>query len=239
MILRQFEEKNNIIQRESVQVVYGRCRRPYQRKKMNISENESKNDGYYLCRSEEHYANDCEFKEKILEFGKKLRTKYMEQKSKKSYKQRQSNKSKPKDEGESDGKEESCSLMKEQITKTKPSKTWAVDTGATSSMTDNQDLFSDIRRIKRVPIQVGGGKLYSNYLGIVRIHRLDESTGLLLNVLWVPNLGVDLVLARSVCKYSRFTESLDDNDTYIMKGKQVKIHAMLDGGVDPESLLDG
>jgi hypothetical protein len=96
-------------------------------------------------------------------------------------------------------------------------------------MTDNRDLFSDIRRIKHVPIQVGGGKLYSNHSGTVRMDGLDGSTGLLSNILWVPNLGVNLLSARSVCKYGGFTGSFDDNDIYIMKGKNVKIHATLDG----------
>jgi hypothetical protein len=48
------------------------------------------------------------------------------------------------------------------------------------------------------------------------------------NVLWIPNLGVNLLLARSVCKYGGFTGLFDDNDIYIMKGKQVKINAILD-----------
>jgi hypothetical protein len=135
------------------------------------------------------------------------------------------------DENESDGEEEICSLTKEQIIKTKPSEMWAVDTGATSSMTDNRDLFSDIRRIKRVPIQVGGGELYSNDSSTVRMDGLDRSTGLLSNVLWVPNLGVNILSARSVCKYRGFTGSFDDNDMCIMKGKKVKIHATLDGGL--------
>jgi hypothetical protein len=142
-----------------------------------------------------------------------------------------SSSSEEEDENESDAEEEICSLTKEQIIKTKPSEMWAVDTGATSSMTDNRDLFSDIRRIKYVPIQVGRGKLYSNHLGTVRMDGLDGSTGLLSNVLWVQNLGVNLLSARSVCKYGGFTGSFDDNDMYIMKGKKVKIHATLDGGL--------
>jgi hypothetical protein len=88
MILRQFEEENNVIQRESAQVVYGRCRLPFQPNKMNASENESENDGCYLCESEVHYGRDCKFEEEILELGKKLGAKYMEQKSKKSSKRR-------------------------------------------------------------------------------------------------------------------------------------------------------
>jgi hypothetical protein len=97
-------------------------------------------------------------------------------------------------------------------------------------MTDNCDLFSDIRRINRVPIQVVGGILYSNYSGTFGVHGLDGSTGLLSNVLWVLNLGVNLVSARSVCKYGGFTRSFNNNDMYIMTEKQVKIHTTLDSG---------
>jgi hypothetical protein len=130
-----------------------------------------------------------------------------------------------------DGEEESCSLRKEQIRKAKPAQTWAVDTGATSSMTDNRDLFSDIRRIKRVPIQVGRGMLYANHSDTVTMHGLDGSTGLLSNVLWVPNLGINLLSARSVCKCGGFTGSFEDNNMYIIKGTQVKISATLDRGL--------
>jgi hypothetical protein len=89
---------------------------------------------------------------------------------------------------QSDGEEESCSLTKEQISKTKLSETWALDPDATSTMTDNRDFFSDIRRIKHVPIQVGGGKLYSTYSGTVSMIGLNGSIGLLTNVLWVQIL---------------------------------------------------
>jgi hypothetical protein len=60
------------------------------------------------------------------------------------------------------------------------------------------------------------------------MHGLDESTGLLSNVLWVPNLGVNL---DSASKYGGFTGLFDDSDKYITKGNQVKIYAMLDGGL--------
>jgi hypothetical protein len=43
-----------------------------------------------MCGSEEDYARECELKEEILEFGKKLCAKYNEQKSKQSSKLRQS-----------------------------------------------------------------------------------------------------------------------------------------------------
>jgi hypothetical protein len=137
-----------------------------------------------MCGSEEHYARDCDLKEEILEFGKKLCAKYNEAKFKKSSQLRESKKSKLKDkmksakgmkkkhgysakmstalsdsssreeeeEDESDSEEETCSLKKVQISKIKLSETWAVDMGATSSMTNNRDLFSNTRRIKHVPI---------------------------------------------------------------------------------------
>jgi hypothetical protein len=76
-----------------------------------------------------------------------------------------------------------------------------------------------------------GEKCYIQITQAVRMHGLDGSTGLLSNVLWVPNLGVNLVSARGVCKYGEFTGSFNENDMYIMKGKQVKIHATLDGGL--------
>jgi hypothetical protein len=88
MILRQFEEENNMIQRESAHVAYDRRKKPCQRNKMNVLGNESEIEGCYMCGSEEHYARKCELKEKIFEFGKKLCAESNEQKSKQTSKLR-------------------------------------------------------------------------------------------------------------------------------------------------------
>ena len=66
-------------------------------------------------------------------------------------------------------------------------------------MTNKSKLFKGpLIQIKRRTIKVGGGKLYAEYIGIVKI-KVAETSMLLLNVLYVPRLGVNLLLSRKLC----------------------------------------
>ena len=60
-------------------------------------------------------------------------------------------------------------------------------------MTDNRNLFSTLKPIHRRTIKVGGGLLYTDYTGKVRLS--DESGGTLDlgHVLYVPELGASLM----------------------------------------------
>ncbi len=61
-------------------------------------------------------------------------------------------------------------------------------------MTDQLRLFSDLlNRIKRRQIKVEGRKLYVNYCDTVTMRDHDENSVLLSSVLYVFNLGVNLL----------------------------------------------
>ena len=65
-------------------------------------------------------------------------------------------------------------LSKEMIRKSTPT-TWALDTGASSPMTDQLHLFREesLRSTSKVPIQVGGGMLYSHQRGTALVNAVD------------------------------------------------------------------
>jgi hypothetical protein len=96
-------------------------------------------------------------------------------------------------------KTEKVMLSKESIRKSTPH-IWALDTGASSPMTDQLHLFRDLRPISKVSIQVGGGMLYSRLRGTALVSATDGTSCYLDNVLYVPKLGVNLVSAKKLCK---------------------------------------
>ena len=94
-------------------------------------------------------------------------------------------------------------LSKESIRKSTPH-TWAIDTGASSPMTDQLHLFRDgsLKSTTKVPIQVGGGMLYSREKGTALVSRIDSSLYYLENVLYIPKLGINLISAKKLYKGS-------------------------------------
>jgi hypothetical protein len=105
---------------------------------------------------------------------------------------------------ESDSDADVAAITKEQkdkISRKHPSD-WPVDSGASSHMTHEPNLFrGPLQRLRRRrPIQVGGGMLWSEMRGTVEVVARDGSSCLLRNCLFVPNLGVNLISARRLCK---------------------------------------
>jgi hypothetical protein len=80
-----------------------------------------------------------------------------------------------------------------------PSSLWVSDTGATAHMTNQRQLFRSLAPVKRRTIKVGGGKLYSWHIGVCELRVLSRRTILLKDVLFVPNLGVNLLSSRKIC----------------------------------------
>lgn len=74
-----------------------------------------------------------------------------------------------------------------------PPSLWVSDTGATTHMTDQRQLFRSLTPVKRRTIKVGGGKLYSWHMGVCELRVPSGRTVLLKDVLFVPNLGVNLL----------------------------------------------
>jgi hypothetical protein len=134
-------------------------------------------------------------------------------------------------ESEEEEPVEKVMLSKESIRKSTPN-TWALDTGASSHMTDQLHLFRDktMTRTSRVPIQVGGGKLYSTRKGTAKVNAQDGSSGYLENVLYVPTLGVNLISAKKLCK-GGLAGSFDEESIWITKGSKRVMQAKQSHGL--------
>jgi len=103
-------------------------------------------------------------------------------------------------DSDEDYAEETAALSKDVASKI-PRSEWVADSGASSHMTDQLRLFSGpLNRIKRRQIKVGGGKLYADYCGTVTMRDHGGNSVLLSSVLYVPNLGVNLLSGRRMCE---------------------------------------
>ncbi|KAI0995304.1 hypothetical protein K3495_g12878, partial [Podosphaera aphanis] len=124
------------------------------------------------------------------------------------------------DSNEGTDSDETVLLSHELLSKATPS-TWPADTGASSHMSDQPDLFRTYQRIKRRSIQVGGGVMYADYKGTVDLVCENGSSTRLKDVLFVPNLGVNLLSARKVCQ-NGLLGSFDTNQMFFtLNGKKV------------------
>ena len=134
-------------------------------------------------------------------------------------------------EPESEGETETAAISKEAISKIQPSQ-WASDTGASSHMTDQTQLFrGPLIPIHRRTIKVGGGKLYSECKGTVEM-RVDSGRSVLLSdVLYVPSLGVNLMSSRKICSQEGIFGSFDDKKMYFKKDNKTLIRADISGGI--------
>ena len=135
------------------------------------------------------------------------------------------------EDSHSDTPVEKCHISRDQISKSTPTD-WVADTGASSNMTDQKNLFRGplIRLPRRVSIQVGGGVLYSSQRGIAEIVCKDGSSCLIRDTLFVPKLGVNLVSAKRLCK-NGLTGSFDDTRMDFKDGKKTVIQAEQDQGL--------
>ncbi|RKF60053.1 hypothetical protein OnM2_054079, partial [Erysiphe neolycopersici] len=120
-------------------------------------------------------------------------------------------------------------LSRALISKSVPAN-WVLDTGATSPMTDQIHLFrGKLKKINRTTIQVGGGLLASSYRGTVVVKCEDGSSGIAHDVFYVPNLGVNLLSAKQLCR-TGMKGHFDENNVWIKDGSKTMIHAaQIDG----------
>ena len=172
-----------------------------------------------------HFVRDCT-DPMWLEYQKKLRARKRSSKEFKNRKQTHRSKHRAynaednsqlsfteSDESE-ESEEETCALSKEEVSNA-PRDLWIADTGASSPMTDNLRLFSgSLRPIRRRTIKVGGGKLYSDQCGTAMMRAADGSYTPLSSVLYVPNLGVNLLSVRRLCEHG-LQGSFDKKGLYL------------------------
>jgi hypothetical protein len=128
-----------------------------------------------------------------------------------------------------DDEEETVFLSKESISKALPS-AWPADTGASSHMSDQRELFRELKSIPRRPIRVGGGVIYSWEKGNTNLMCEDGSSMLLSDILYVPGLGVNLLSARRVCQ-AGLKARFDDTHMYFKLGRKKVIEATMNEGL--------
>jgi hypothetical protein len=120
-------------------------------------------------------------------------------------------------------------LSREEICKVTPS-TWPADTGASSHMSDQRNLFRELIPIPRRTIRVGGGVLYAREKGTAVLMCKDGSSMLLADTLFVPNLGVNLLSGRRMCQ-AGLKGSIREDKLYFKLGKKRIVHATMQQGL--------
>ncbi len=103
-------------------------------------------------------------------------------------------------DSDEDYAEKTVALLKNVASKI-PRSEWVADFNAFSHMTDQLRLFNgSLNRIKRRQIKIGEGKLYVDYCGTVTMRDHNENSVLLSSVLYVFNLGVNLLSDKRMCE---------------------------------------
>ena len=98
-------------------------------------------------------------------------------------------------------------------------------------MTDQRQLFRSLAPVKRRTIRVGGGKLYSWHIGVCELRVLSGRTVLLKDVLFVPNLGVNLLSSRKICSQLGVKGSFDSQTMHFTRGSEKMMRADIQGGI--------
>jgi hypothetical protein len=132
-------------------------------------------------------------------------------------------------DSDTDDDVEECHISKDEISKVAPS-TWPADTAASSHMSDQPDCFRSLTRIKKRKIQVGGGVMYAREKGTAVMKCQDGTQAILLDVLYVPGLGINLLSARRLYQKG-LKGSFDENYMYFKDGKNIIVEAKMQNGL--------
>ncbi|RKF76312.1 hypothetical protein GcM1_228056 [Golovinomyces cichoracearum] len=121
-------------------------------------------------------------------------------------------------------------LKKELISKSTPA-AGVLDTGATSSITDQICLFREkFKKIHSTTIQVGGGALKSSHRVTMVVKFADGSSGIAKNVFYEPYLDVNLLSAKRLCR-TGMKGQFDEKNVWIKDGNKIMIHAVRTDGL--------
>ena len=178
--------------------------------------------GCFICESLKHGIRDCPYLEKFKKYVGRRKAK--DKRVKKEEKEKKKQHAFVAEDGDSDvwtsdsdlndlDEEELAALSKEMVSSI-PKKAWIADTGASSPMTDDLELFrGPLKPIRRRVIKVGGGRLYSDKCGLARVQDRKGKTRLV-TALYVPGLGVNLLSVRRLCEMG-LKGSFDENGLYM------------------------
>ena len=159
----------------------------------------------YLCDELGHRIEQCDAFEPVKDLVRQLRKSKKKQvrfaKKEKAY-QAGEEISSSSSQDDSIGEEEIAHITYEAARKLIQidRHVWALDTAASSCMTDEIHRFrGPLRSIKRRTIKVGGGVLYADHVGTISIKSREGVTVMISCVLFVPNLGASLLACRKLC----------------------------------------
>lgn len=96
--------------------------------------------------------------------------------------------------------DEEIAALTQEAARKLPYTTWIADTGASSHMTDQKDLFrGPLSRMRRRVIKVGGGYLNTDQYGDIEILSKTDTPITIRRVYYVPSLGANLLSCRRLC----------------------------------------
>ena len=104
---------------------------------------------------------------------------------------------------------------------------WLADTGATSHMTNDLNIYRSPLEPCHKVIQIGGGKLYSTFRGVAEIVLTDKSSTLLSNCLLVLNLNISLFSIKRICLNQLIKGSFNSERICFYKNKEKILKAIV------------
>jgi hypothetical protein len=125
---------------------------------------------------------------------------------------------------------EYANLTRDEI-RTIPHSHWCSDSCASSHMTDDKSLFRlQLIPIRRRTILVGGGQLYADFIGTAELKVKGSGSVLLSDVLYVPNLGVNLLSSRKFCRSKGLKFAGNENRMAFWHNRTKILEASVKGG---------
>lgn len=218
-------------------------RHPHSQKSQSKRHNSHKLQCHFC--GQEHYRSKCELRECLVSMVSEFKLSKAKEKKRASPSKPRQDKGLAADdndsseigsetppESESSQEEENCHFSKDKTSCKIPRSNWCSDSGCTTHMTDDPNLFRGaMTRIKRRSVKVGGGRLYADYMGQVEM-KVEGISLLLDDVLYVPDLGVNLLSSRKLCLDWKCLGVFNDQSMwFISDSKQVIMQANVKNGL--------
>ncbi|KAI0998336.1 hypothetical protein K3495_g9858 [Podosphaera aphanis] len=107
---------------------------------------------------------------------------------------------------------------------------WIADTAASSSMSNNKNVYRSLNSIPQRCIKVGGGKLYAREAGTAVVN-LGGVKFFAKDTLFVPKLGANLLSGKKICEQMNLRGAFDAEKMYFHKNNKSLISASWKNGV--------
>lgn len=231
---KDFDRRHNIVvtshrRNSSVSSADSKSRR---KPRWAKSRQSSSKENCYICE-EKHRVLECEFFEELRALRRKIvaRTKTYKKliasvkliKKHRAYNVDDNSISDEKNqETDEEAEEEKIAALSEEMISKILKSHWVADIDASSHMTDQLQLFrSSLKSIRRRTIKIERGRLFSDQRETT-VMRVKSDQCLLTNVLYVSNLGVNLLSEKKLCQ-NDLMRIFDEKGLYMndAKGNQM------------------